>query len=269
MGEKEINAFLSDLAVRGHVCASTQNQALSALLFLYRAVLHKPLDDLADLVRAKRPRRLPVVLSRAQVRAVLSRLEGTHRIVATLLYGTGMRLLECLRLRVQDVDFALNQILIRDGKGQKDRRTMLPMGIKNTLAGHLSHVRLLHESDLLEGGGAVFLPDALARKYPWAERAWGWQYVFPARGRSRDPRSGVVRRHHLEESAIQRAVHRAAGEAGFAKPVSCHTFRHSFATHLLAGLRYPHHPGAAGAQGRDDHDDLHPRTEPGGRPRCT
>lgn len=233
MGEKEINAFLSDLAVRGHVCASTQNQALSALLFLYRAVLHKPLDDLADLVRAKRPRRLPVVLSRAQVRAVLSRLEGTHRIVATLLYGTGMRLLECLRLRVQDVDFALNQILIRDGKGQKDRRTMLPMGIKNTLAGHLSHVRLLHESDLLEGGGAVFLPDALARKYPWAERAWGWQYVFPARDRSRDPRSGVVRRHHLEESAIQRAVHRAAGEAGFAKPVSCHTFRHSFATHLL------------------------------------
>jgi len=233
MGEKEINAFLSDLAVRGHVSASTQNQALSALLFLYRAVLHKPLDDLADLVRAKRPRRLPVVLSRAQVRAVLSRLEGTHRIVATLLYGTGMRLLECLRLRVQDVDFALNQILIRDGKGQKDRRTMLPMGIKNTLAGHLSHVRLLHESDLLEGGGAVFLPDALARKYPWAERAWGWQYVFPARGRSRDPRSGVVRRHHLEESAIQRAVHHAAGEAGFAKPVSCHTFRHSFATHLL------------------------------------
>lgn len=167
------------------------------------------------------------------MRCVLSRIEGTHRLVATLLYGTGMRLLECLRLRVQDVDFALNQILIRDGKGQKDRRTMLPIGIKNTLAGHLSYVRLLHEADLRDRGGAVFLPDALARKYPWAERAWGWQYVFPARSRSLDPRSGAIRRHHLEESAVQRAVTRAARETGFAKPVSCHTFRHSFATHLL------------------------------------
>jgi integron integrase len=233
MGEEEINAFLSDLAVRGQVSASTQNQALSALLFLYRAVLHKPVEEMSDLVRAKRPRRLPVVLSRAQVRSVLGRIEGTPRLVATLLYGTGMRLLEGLRLRVQDVDFALNQILVRDGKGQRDRRTMLPIGIKNTLAGHLSHVRALHDNDLKEGGGAVYLPDALGRKYPWAERAWGWQYVFPARSRSRDPRSGALRRHHLEESAVQRAVARAAREAGFSKPVSCHTFRHSFATHLL------------------------------------
>ena len=233
MGEKEINAFLSDLAVRGRVSASTQNQALSALLFLYRAVLHKPLPDLSDVVRAKRPRRLPVVLSRAQVRSVLTRMEGTPRIVATLLYGTGMRLLEGLRLRVHDMDFALNEILIRDGKGQKDRRTMLPIGLKNVLAGHLSHVRLLHEEDLQQGGGEVYLPDALSRKYPYAARAWGWQYVFPARRSSRDPRSGNVRRHHLEESAVQRAVTRAAREAGLSKPVSCHTFRHSFATHLL------------------------------------
>jgi integron integrase len=233
MGEAEINRFLSHLAVSGDVSASTQTQALSALLFLYRHVLGKALLRIDDVVRATRPAKLPTVLDRGEVGALLSRLDGDHRLVATLLYGSGLRLLEALRLRVKDVDFALNQLTIRDGKGAKDRRTMLPQSLKGSLAIHLEAVKALHEADLRDGYGEVFLPDALARKYPDAARQWGWQYLFPAPGRSRDPRSGAVRRHHLNESAVQKAVKKAVAQARLTKPTSCHTFRHSFATHLL------------------------------------
>jgi len=233
MGEKEINAFLSHLAVRGRVSASTQNQALSALLFLYRHVLEKPFPTLENVVRAKRPTRLPVVMTRAEVRAVLNRVSGTPKLVATLLYGSGMRLLECLRLRVKDVEFGLNQIIVRDAKGHRDRIVPLPMVVRAVLPSWLSGVKRLHVKDLAEGFGSVFLPDALGRKYPGAERQWGWQYVFPADHRSRDPRTQVERRHHLHETVIQRAVKQAVRDVGISRMVSCHTFRHSFATHLL------------------------------------
>lgn len=226
-----MNQFLTDLAGNKKVSASTQNQALSALLFLYRQVLSKPLLRLEELVRAKKPKRLPVVMTKPEVKAVLSRLEGAPKLVSLLLYGTGMRLMECLRLRVKDIDFELNQIVIRDGKGQKDRVTMLPA--KERLREHLKEVRRLHEKNVAEGFGSVFLPEAVARKYPNAEREWGWQYVFPASARSRDPRSDIIRRHHLHESVVQRAVKAAVRRAGLTKPVSCHMFRHSFATHLL------------------------------------
>ncbi|MGH9367689.1 MAG: integron integrase, partial [Thermoanaerobaculia bacterium] len=197
MGEAEINAFLSDLAVRGHVAASTQNQALAALLFLYRNVLQQPLPAVEGVVRAKRPRHLPVVMTRAEVRTVLGFLGGPPKLVATLLYGSGLRLLEGLRLRVKDVEFGLNQIVVRDAKGNRDRIVPLPMVVRAVLPSWLARVKRIHQRDLSEGFGAAFLPFALARKYPGAERQWGWQYVFPADQRSRDPRAQVVRRHHL------------------------------------------------------------------------
>jgi integron integrase len=219
--------------VNGNVSASTQNQALSAILFLYRHVLDDPLPWLDDLVRVSRARRPPVVLTRDEVRAILGELEGIPRLVATLLYGTGLRLLEGLRLRVKDIDFMARLIVVRDGKGEKDRRTMLPKPLTEPIQQQLQEVRGVHEADLAGGFGDVWLPYALSRKYPNAGREWAWQYAFPAIHRSRDPRDGKTRRHHLDESTIQKAVKQALRRTGIAKAASCHTFRHSFATHLL------------------------------------
>ncbi|MGH7457645.1 MAG: integron integrase [Longimicrobiaceae bacterium] len=233
LGPLEIEAFLTHLATEERVAASTQNQALNALVFLYRNVLDRPFPGLDKLVRAKKPKRLPVVLTREEVAHVLAQLDGTHRLIASLLYGSGLRLLESLRLRTKDLGFRESQIVVRDGKGGKDRITMLPERLRAALRLHLKRVELLHQADLEAGFGSAYLPGALERKYPNAGRSWGWQYVFPARARSRDPRSGTVRRHHLGESAVQRTVAIAVREAKLTKPASCHTFRHSFATHLL------------------------------------
>lgn len=232
-GAAEVKAFLQQLAVQGRVAANTQNQALNALVFFYDKVLERPLGELGSFARAKRPQRLPVVLSRDEVVRLLARMEGVHGMMASLLYGTGMRLMECVRLRVKDLDFEYRQIVVRDGKGQKDRVVPMPERLVDGLQGHLVKVRGLHQEDLARGAGSVFLPDALERKYPAAPKEWGWQYVFPASRLSADPRGGVVRRHHLHESSLQKAVHRAAGESGLSKPVSCHALRHSFATHVL------------------------------------
>lgn len=233
MGAVEVEAFLTHLAVEGNVAASTQNQARSALLFLYKEVLGSELPWLNNVEQAKKPRRLPVVLTEDEVRAVLASLDGVHWLVAALLYGAGLRLMEALRLRVQDVDFKRREILVRNGKGFKDRVTMLPARVAGRLQSHLVAVRLLHEKDLAEGLGEVHLPYALDRKYPNAGRSWGWQYVFPSGNRSVDPRTGKTRRHHLDEQTIQRAVKQAVRTVGVVKPATPHTLRHSFATHLL------------------------------------
>ena len=233
MGASEVTKFLTSLAVDGNVAASTQNQALSALLFLYRHVLDQDLPWLDGVVRAKRPARLPVVLTREEVRAVIHALRGPPRLMAVLLYGAGLRLLECARLRVKDVDFATNQVVIRGGKGEKDRVTMLPAAVRDDLARHLEAVREQHQVDVRQGAGWVELPGALARKYPHAGREWGWQWVFPATRFYVDRATGQRRRHHLHESVLQRAVKHAVRRAGIPKPATTHTFRHSFATHLL------------------------------------
>jgi integron integrase len=233
LGEAEVTAFLNYLANERGVSASTQNQALSALLFLYKEAIGTNLAWLDGLVRAKRPERMPVVLTAEETERVLSSLDGVHWLMASLLYGTGMRLMECLRLRVKDVDFGYGQILVRDGKGEKDRVTMLPHKLIDPLKRQLQKARCLHDLDLQEGYGEVHLPYALSRKYPQAGFEWGWQYVFPSKNRSVDPDGGVIRRHHLDESGLQRAIKRATRLAGIHKPVHCHTFRHSFATHLL------------------------------------
>jgi len=234
MGEPEINAFLTHLALKERVSASTQNQALAALLFLYRYVLGREVGDLGQVIRARKPKRLPVVLTREEVKAVLSHLQGDKWLMASLMYGAGLRLMECLRLRVQDIDFARNEITVRDGKGAKDRVTMLPQSLKAPLRDHLRKVKAVHEKDLRDGWGRVQMPDALDRKYPNAPTDWRWQWVFPQEHRWTNPKTGQQGRHHVHESVVQKAVTQAVREAGLTKRATCHTFRHSFATHLLA-----------------------------------
>lgn len=233
LGATHVTAFLSSLATQRKVAAATQNQALAAPLFLYREVLGVELPWLDDVVRARGPERLPVVLSRDEVRAVLSEMQGVTRLMATLLYGSGLRLLECCRLRVKDVDFGRRQIVVRRGKGDKDRVTMLPAIVADELASHLERVRAQHRGDVAYGAGWVELPDALARKLPSAGREWPWQWVFPATRGYVERESGKRRRHHLHETVVQQAVRRAVLASGIAKRATCHTFRHSFATHLL------------------------------------
>ena len=233
MGETEINQFLTHLAVKENVAASTQNQALCALVFLYKVVLKSKVQDLGNVIRAKKPKRLPIVLTVEEVRLVMGHLTGATWLLVNLLYGSGLRQAEGLRLRVQDIDFSYNQITVRSGKGDKDRFTMLPQIVKEPLKRHLEKVKHLHDMDLANGFGNVYLPTAIDKKYPNAAKEWAWQYVFPARELSTDPRSGIKRRHHQGEWVLQRELKQARLKAGLTKRISSHTFRHSFATHLL------------------------------------
>ncbi len=233
MGEPEVTKFLSWLATERKVAPSTQNQALSAILFLYKHVLNIKLEWLDDVVRAKRPAHVPVVLTRSEVRALISSIRGVNNLIANLLYGTGMRLTEGLRLRIQDIDFDYRQIIIRSGKGNKDRHTVLPEKLISPLQEQIEYALQIHERDIADGFGEVYLPYALARKYPNAAREPGWQYVFPSSRRSIDPRDGVTRRHHADEKNLQRAIKQAVRRIGLNKRVTTHTLRHSFATHLL------------------------------------
>jgi integron integrase len=233
MGEAEINAFLTHLAVAEKVSASTQNQALAALLFLYRHVLAGEVGNLEGVIRARRGVHVPVVMTRAEVQSVLAQLSGDKWLIASILYGSGLRLMECLNLRVKDMDFLRKEVTVRDGKGGKDRLTMLPESLGEALKDHLHLVRATHEQDLADGWGRVLLPEALDRKYPGAPTDWRWQWVFPQASRLKDTRTGQEGRHHVHESLVQRAVKEGVGRAGIVKHVGCHTFRHSFATHLL------------------------------------
>jgi len=231
--EAKIEAFLSYLATERKVAASTQNQAMNALVFLYKHVLNKPLEKRIDAIRSTKNRRIPVVLSPDEVKLILVRLEGVPQLVVKLLYGSGLRITEAVRLRVQDIDFSYKQITVRSGKGDKDRVTTFSASLAPLLQNHLNKVKVIHQKDLAEGYGAVYLPNALARKFPNAEKEWGWQYVFPARSLSVDPLSGLTRRHHIDPSLINKAIRSAVRQTGIEKRISAHTFRHSFATHLL------------------------------------
>jgi len=233
MGEAEVAAFLTHLSVDRNVAPATQGQALNALVFLYRKVLNRPLDEMHGIVRSKKKSKIPVVLTQLEVASLLSNLEGVHWLAGCLLYGSGLRLMECIRLRVKDVDFGRLSITVRQGKGGKDRVVTLARELVVPLQRHLESVKMTHERDIAEGYGQVYLPYALGRKYPDAATSLGWQYVFPATRRSIDPRSEVVRRHHMDESTVQRAVKIAVRKTGINRPASCHTLRHSFATHLL------------------------------------
>jgi integron integrase len=232
-GERKIEAFLTDLAVHGNVAPSTQNQAMNALVFLYRKVLEQSLDEKIDAIRAERKTNVPVVLTREEVAKIISLMERTPQLVVMILYGSGLRMTEALRLRIKDVDFSMRQVTVRSGKGDRDRITTLSANLIPLLDNHIKKVKVLHDQDLAAGHGAVYLPHALERKYPNANREWGWQYLFPARDVSTDPRSGVVRRHHVDPGVINKAIKIAARRAGIDKVISAHTFRHSFATHLL------------------------------------
>ncbi|MFQ6112626.1 MAG: integron integrase [bacterium] len=234
MGAKEISRFLNHLAVEKNVAASTQNQALNAILFLYREVFRVDVEHFGnEVIWAKKPKKIPQVFTLKEANAVLSQLDGVYWLMGMLMYGTGLRLIECLRLRVKDIDFTYKKINVREGKGAKDRITMLPEVVIPALQQHLQEVKKQHQKDLKQGFGTVYMPHALANKYPDANKEWGWQYVFPAARLSVDPRSGIKQRHHVDESSVQKAVKEAIRQAGIHKQAGCHTFRHSFATHLL------------------------------------